>query len=346
MKMITVSENAKIFSNVRIGDAVEQIKEVAFQYPDSVIRVMPDYHVGKGCTIGLTMHLKEPIKSINPELVGVDIGCGVLSYKIQQNIDLPDLDDFIHKSIPAGHHCGEYREDMVQFLEQLHCYDELYLVERLASQLGTLGGGNHFIEVDEDEQHNQYITVHSGSRNIGKQVCDIYRWKFFCGEDFWEDYVHDLHIVQQFAHMNRAAILDKIVEHFGLTVVTVIESVHNYFDGTYVRKGAIDASLGKLCIIPLNMRDGTIIGVGRGNEDWNCSAPHGAGRVLSRAQARKRVSLEDFRDSMQGIYTTTCNNHTIDESAFAYKPVEEILDVIGDTISITEIIRPVYNFKG
>lgn len=341
--MIECYHNAKIFSNVRIENAVQQIQETAKKYPNSVIRVMPDYHVGSECTIGLTMKTTTPV---SPRLVGADIGCGVLSFKIKEHLDLQQLDDFIRKNIPAGFNVGELDESILDFLHYLFCFEHLTKVERLASAVGSLGSGNHFIEVEQDEEGYQYLTVHTGSRNLGIQVSEYYSKLFDNQEPFWDDYVYDLGLVQYYASKNRYKILDKIVRNFNLDLLDIIESTHNYFDGIYVRKGAINASKGKRVIIPMNMRDGVILGIGKGNEDWNCSAPHGAGRILSRKQANAQVKLEDFQKSMEGIYTTTCNQNTIDEACFAYKPIQEILDVIGDTITVDKVIKPIYNFKG
>lgn len=341
--MIDVYHNAKIFSNVRIENAVQQIQETAQKYPNSVIRVMPDYHVGSECTIGLTMKTTTPV---SPRLVGSDVGCGVLSFKLNANLDLQQLDDFIHTNIPFGFNVGEPNENVLEFLHNLKCFEHLTKVERLSAGVGSLGSGNHFIEVEQDEEGYQYLTVHTGSRNLGIQVSEYYSKLFDNGEEFWDDYVNDLKITQYYAVRNRQKILGDICKHFKLKPLEIIESVHNYFDGLFVRKGAIDASKGKKVIIPMNMRDGVIIGTGLGNEEWNFSAPHGAGRILSRKEAKEQVKLEDFQKSMEGIYTTTCNEKTIDEACFAYKPIQEILDVIGETITVDKVIKPIYNFKG
>ena len=341
--MIECYHNAKIFSNVRIENAVQQIQETAKKYPNSVIRVMPDYHVGSECTIGLTMKTTTPV---SPRLVGADIGCGVLSFKIKEHLDLQQLDDFIHKNIPVGFNVGEPNEKVLEFLHGLRCFEHLTKVERLSAGVGSLGSGNHFIEVEQDEEGYQYLTVHTGSRNLGIQVSEYYSKLFDNQEPFWDDYINDLKMTQYYAERNRQKILFDICIGLNLSILDIIESVHNYFDGLFVRKGAIDASKGKRVIIPMNMRDGVILGTGLGNEEWNFSAPHGAGRILSRKQAKTQVKLEDFQKSMEGIYTTTCNQNTIDEACFAYKPTQEILDVIGETITVDKVIKPIYNFKG
>ena len=272
--------------------------------------------------------------------------CGVLSFKIKEHLDLQPLDDFIHKNIPVGFNVGEPNEKVLEFLHGLRCFEHLTKVERLSAGVGSLGSGNHFIEVEQDEEGYQYLTVHTGSRNLGIQVSEYYSKLFDNQEPFWDDYINDLKMTQYYAERNRQKILFDICIGLNLSILDIIESVHNYFDGLFVRKGAIDASKGKRVIIPMNMRDGVILGTGLGNEEWNFSAPHGAGRILSRKQAKTQVKLEDFQKSMEGIYTTTCNQNTIDEACFAYKPIQEILDVIGETITVDKVIKPIYNFKG
>jgi tRNA-splicing ligase RtcB len=396
--------SAKIFTdNVEVS-AQSQIMELLNQefIKNSKIRIMPDVHAGAGCTIGTTMTIQDKIV---PNLVGVDIGCGMLVYMLgNKDINLEQLDNFIRKNIPSGHNFNEkiIYNSISKDLEKLRCYKHLRNSGQLFEKsIGSLGGGNHFIEVDIDNDGNKYLIVHSGSRNLGKQVCEYYqkvaydkltqldagyaqavkdltneyiksgkqkqisdaiialrkKYKkevkinrdlaYVEGEDF-DNYLHDMRIVQYYAHINRFIMLQIIVKNLSISPFDLFETVHNYIgfgDDTILRKGAISALNGERVLIPMNMADGCIIGIGKGNEDWNCSAPHGAGRILSRAQARQQIDVGDFKKAMEGVYTTSVSYNTVDESPMAYKPMQEILDNIGDTIAVEKIIKPIYNFK-
>lgn len=393
----------KIFTTNIEGKALEQINTLASQkaFDNSKIRIMPDVHAGKGCVTGFTADLGD---KVIPNIVGVDIGCGVLcTYLGNIDIDLKELDNFIKKEIPLGknvHSSSQYSSIIEEdILKKLYCYNELKEIDHLTKSLGTLGGGNHFIELDIDEDNNKYLLIHTGSRNLGKQVATIYQHKAneyiesckdnevslqkeslireykatgrekeiynglqslktslndkyppkdlsYLEGDLRDKYLHDMKLCQVFASLNRAEIKNKICKFLNLTNVQDIESVHNYIDNdNMVRKGAISAHKGKQVVIPLNMRDGVILGVGKGNEDWNNSAPHGAGRLLSRAEARKSIKLEEFQESMQGIYSTSIDYSTIDESPMAYKDMNEILYLIKDTVDIKKILHPIYNVK-
>lgn len=364
--------SAKVFiDNVDTG-TIGQIIELCNQEfaKDSKIRIMPDCHVGAGCTIGTTMTITDKIV---PNLVGVDIGCGVSCYTLGKiAIDFKKLDKFINESIPSGFNVNlESQLEFKDYLEKLRCLDGLSKsIDFFERSLGTLGGGNHFIEVNKDDDGAYYVTVHSGSRNLGKQVAEYYQKKAieYCTEkykdldekkpkdalcylegDLMQDYLHDMNIVQIYATFNRQFMIFKILRHLGLNPFEVkgIESVHNFIDieNMILRKGAIPAEKGQMVIIPLNMKDGSIIGIGKGNEDWNCSAPHGAGRVLGRGQAKRELDLDYFRNMMKGIYTTSVNESTLDESPQAYKPMDWILSNIKDTVEVATIIEPVYSFK-
>lgn len=414
--------NLKIFTNNIEQSAKEQIDLLLEQeaFKDCKIRIMPDVHAGAGCVIGFTGDLGD---KVIPNIVGVDIGCGMLCVNLHNiDIDLVKLDKVINKYIPAG--MNVYEKPLKSFdFTKLYCYKELKNVDGwLEKSLGTLGGGNHFIEIDVDDENDKYLVIHTGSRNLGKQVCEIYQEKAikYCsyekemkeekqkiikeykeqgrekeiqnklieinkkysgktklpkelcyleGKDR-EDYLHDMKLCQEFAVLNRIAIAMRIFEkyfecHFiGSSNKKIIvnvclegcepkyefgffESVHNYinFNDNIIRKGSISARLYEKVIIPMNMRDGCIIGVGKGNEDWNYSAPHGAGRTMSRNVARQVLNIEDYEKSMNGIYTTSVNEQTIDEAPMVYKPMEEILEYIKETVDVEKIIKPIYNFK-
>lgn len=359
---------------------------------------MPDVHAGAGCVIGFTADLGD---KVIPNIVGVDIGCGMLTVELGQiDIDYAQLDEVIHTHIPSGRNVHAAATYPVKTMKQLYCYDALKNKDRIRCSLGTLGGGNHFIETDEDIAGNKYLVIHSGSRNLGKQVADYYQKvavdnlygtndlaqaqneliaslkaqgrereisgaidelhksykaktvdipKELCyleGENRL-NYLHDMKICQEFAVANRAMMADIICRHMHWAPVSSFETIHNYIEHetNMVRKGAISAKFSERVLIPINMRDGCIIGIGKGNEEWNCSAPHGAGRLMSRAKAKANISLDDFEASMEGIYTTSVNQSTLDESPMAYKSMDEILENIRDTIWVECIIKPVYNFK-
>ena len=394
----------KIFTNNIEQEAVDQIELLLAQdaFKDCKVRIMPDVHAGKGCVIGFTADLGE---KVIPNIVGVDIGCGMLCVSLgQTDIDFEKLDNVIRSYVPSGRDVHEGRIIRFDELQELKCYRELRDTKRLERSIGTLGGGNHFIEVDVAEDGYKYLVIHTGSRNLGKQVADYYQnlaFELMSGKDklyeeqdrlikeyksagrkseiqsaiaelhrnfkavnpnipkdlcyledkYREDYLHDMRICQKFAYINRVMIAQIICNHMGWGVDAdmpdYFECIHNYIDhdSNIVRKGAISAKYGEKVLIPINMRDGCIIGTGKGNEDWNCSAPHGAGRVMSRTKAKELVSLEEFEKSMDGIYTTSVNQSTIDESPMAYKTLDEIVENIKDTVDVLAIIKPVYNFK-
>lgn len=382
----------KIFTNNIEEKAKEQIDLLIAQqaFSDSKIRVMPDVHAGKGCVIGFTADLGD---KVIPNIVGVDIGCGVLCVSLGNiDINFEKLDSVIREFVPSGRNVHNKIQSNKTRLEELYCFSELQNFEWLFKSMGTLGGGNHFIEIDIDDDNNKYLLIHTGSRNLGKQVAEIYQNiaiehclskkdiitavinslksqgkqneiektiqeikkinrglpKELCYLEYGmrEEYLHDMYICQQFAVCNRSKIADIILEKLDIHPKKSFESVHNYIGSdNIVRKGAISAKESEKVVIPLNMRDGCILGVGLGNEDWNNSAPHGAGRKMSRMSARNTLSLGKFKDSMTGIYTTCVNQDTIDESPQAYKDSSDIITVIGETVKIEKIIKPVYNFK-
>ncbi len=306
---------------------------------DAIIHVMPDTHAGKGCVIGLTQTIHN---HLTPNLVGVDIGCGMLTLTLKDKIDVKEF--IAHcKRIPVGFQIHKQQIDFD--LSKLHC--PLPSVDYALNSLGSLGGGNHFIELNEANDQ-QYIVIHTGSRNLGIQVCQYHQPKkdilgCISGARM-QDYLEDMHICQAYASCNRQVIAKLLAFDY----VDSFETVHNYisFEDMILRKGAIAASQGKRVLIPMNMRDGSIIGIGKGNQAWNYSAPHGAGRALSRSQAKKEISLQQFQEAMQGIYSETVGLSTIDESPFAYKNTHEILDQIGETVDITTHLKVLANFKG
>jgi len=331
----------------------------------SQIRIMPDAHSGAGCTIGTTMTITDKIV---PNLVGVDIGCGMETVKLKvDNIDLEKLDRVIHAYIPAGF---DIRKTPHKYVKEIHL-DELKCLrhinqDRAVLSIGTLGGGNHFIEVDRDEDGKLYLVVHSGSRNLGKQAAEYYQnlaykelkekkrtqitkaLAYVSGESF-DHYLHDMRIIQRYADLNRKAIISEILRYMGLEreIEEQFTTIHNYIDTemNILRKGAVRALHGEKLLIPINMRDGSLICVGKGNPDWNYSAPHGAGRLMSRSKAKEMLKLDDFIKSMEGIFSTTVNRSTIDEASMAYKPMEEIMANIKDTVDVVKVIKPIYNFK-
>lgn len=396
----------KIFTENIEPEALNQIYTLVKQpaFADCKVRIMPDVHAGAGCVIGFTADLGD---KVIPNIVGVDIGCGMLTVELGNiEIDYAALDSAIRKRIPSGRNVHDGRCVRFDEIQQLRCFRELKDTKRLERSIGTLGGGNHFIEVDVDpENGKKYLIIHTGSRNLGKQVAEYYQHlavEIMQGKDelyakqeqliaeyeaqgrrneiqsaikelhrkfnpnplgipkelcyltgkYREDYLHDMEICQHFASVNRYDIANRIVGNlFGCDIayfgLPMFETIHNYieFGTNMVRKGAISAKAGEPLLIPINMRDGCIIGRGKGNEDWNCSAPHGAGRIMSRSKAKELVSLEEFEDSMKGIFTTSVGQSTIDEAPMVYKPMEEIVENIADTVEIVSIIKPVYNFK-
>lgn len=404
-------KDLKIFTNNIEDEAVKQIDELLEQEPfkDCKVRIMPDVHAGKGCVIGFTADLGN---KVIPNIVGVDIGCGMLCVELgNMALDFEKLDKSIIENIPSGRNIREQKLIDFEKINELYCLRELKESNKFNKAIGTLGGGNHFVEIDVDDENNKYLVIHTGSRNLGKQVADYYQNlavelcsgkeemykkkekiiktykeqgkkseiqealkelekeyknnkpnlpKDLCYlENRYRDmYLHDMKICQEYASLNRLHIAKEILmNYFQLTYVPEIdyppimnnrfETIHNYisFEDNIVRKGAISAKKGEKVLIPINMRDGSIIAVGKGNKDWNQSAPHGAGRIMSRIKAKETFTLDEFEKSMKGIYTTSVSVETIDEAPFVYKPMQEIIDNIQDTVEIKKIIKPIYNFK-
>ncbi len=395
--------DAKIFAKDLEDGARDQIVELLNQdfSKGSKIRIMPDVHQGMGCVIGFAGEMGDKVV---PNIVGVDIGCGMLTVELGNvNIDLEKLDKIIRENIPYGTKVHGNRKFEFDRLKDLYIYRQLKDTRRLEKSIGSLGGGNHFIEVGVDSKDNKYLVLHSGSRNLGKQVAEVYQRlavdlcsgkedyfkrkeeliesykekgkksklktelnnlkkeykdsepnypKHLCylSGEFRDRYLHDMKISQEYASVNRKSMAGIILSKlFGrnLDDFNYFETVHNYinFDDNIIRKGSISAYKDEKVLIPINMRDGSILAVGKGNPDWNYSAPHGAGRLLSRTQAKEDLSLDKFIDSMDGIYSTSVHKGTLDESPFAYKPIEDILEFIGETVEVLDIIRPIYNFK-
>lgn len=392
--------NLKIFTDNIEESAKKQINTLLSldAFKDCKVRIMPDVHAGAGCVIGFTADLGD---KVIPNIVGVDIGCGMLTTELlDKDIDFQRLDRYIKQNIPSGLNVHQGSNYVVfDKLKELYCYDHLRNVDWLERSLGTLGGGNHFIEVDRHERSNRYyLVIHTGSRNVGYQVAEYYqhiavesmkgnikiseerkklveKYKaegrekeiegavkelskqiksiqypkelcYLTGE-YRERYLHDMKICQEFAVANRKMIADTIISKMGWTVVNRFETIHNYIDleSNIVRKGAISAKRGEMLLIPINMRDGSIIGIGKGNEDWNFSAPHGAGRLMSRKEAKRTLTVGEFKRTMEGIYTTTVGFDTLDEAPMAYKPMDEIIENIEPTVEIIYVIKPAYNFK-
>lgn len=392
IEIIGKYNTAKIFTDNIDDGAIAQIKELCNQefVENSIIRIMPDAHSGAGCTIGTTMTISDKIV---PNLVGVDIGCGMETIKLKQRrLDLEKLDKIIYESIPSGFQIRKKQHKYAENIDfdRLACKNHVNL-NRARLSIGTLGGGNHFIEVNKDKDDTLYLVVHSGSRHLGKQAAEYYQklgykelvdkynqrlgiinelkqegkeqeiqdeieklnntkinkqLAYLEGENF-NNYLNDMKIIQQYAVYNRKAIVDEIITRMGLEVQEQFTTIHNYIDlnSMILRKGAISAQKEEKVLIPINMRDGSLICIGKGNKDWNYSAPHGAGRLMSRRQAKETITLDEFKKSMKGIYSTTVNKSTLDECALAYKPIDEIINNIQDTVEIIDIIRPVYNFK-
>lgn len=389
---------AVCYAKVIEQEAIEQIRRMCYYAltEGSRIRIMPDVHAGKGCTIGTTMTVTD---KVCPNIVGVDIGCGMYTVKLgETELDLEKVDEVCH-FIPSGMNVWEGRTERFD-LTALRCYRSLRDAKRLERSLGTLGGGNHFIEIDRASDGTFYLVIHSGSRNLGKQVAEIYQQlavdlhmgkeeyyrqreeiirtykeagrrgeiqkalkdlhrdyeaqDLLVPEDicwlygsFLDDYLHDVEICQSFARRSRERMAEIILERTGMSALEAFHTIHNYIDTEemILRKGAIAAHAGEKVLIPINMRDGSVIAVGKGNPEWNYSAPHGAGRVMSRTKAKNSLDMEAYRAAMEGIYTTSVNEDTIDEAPMAYKSLEDIIDVIRESVDVIDIMKPVYNFK-
>lgn len=386
------------YANIIEDGAIEQIRRMC-DYAlteGSKIRIMPDVHAGKGCTIGTTMTITD---KACPNIVGVDIGCGMYTVKInEKDLDFAKIDEACHY-IPSGMNVWEGRKEHFD-MTGLKCYRYLKDSRRLERSLGTLGGGNHFIEIDKASDGTFYLVIHSGSRNLGKQVAEYYQQlaidlhmgkeEYFKKRDeiiatykaegrrseiqtalqelknsfetqnllipndicwlygtFLDDYLHDVEVCQKFAKRSRELMAEILFERTGLTAGESFHTIHNYIDTDemILRKGAIAAHKGEKILIPINMRDGVVLATGKGNPEWNYSAPHGAGRLMSRSQAKENLSMEAYRVAMEGIYTTSVNEKTLDEAPMAYKSLEDIIDVIKDSVDIIDIMKPVYNFK-
>ena len=386
------------YAKVIEDGAIEQIRRMCdYDLTEgSKIRIMPDVHMGKGCTIGTTMTV---LDKACPNIVGVDIGCGMYTLRLNAaELDFGQIDEAC-RFIPSGMNVWEGRKERFD-LTRLRCYRSLRDSRRLERSLGTLGGGNHFIEIDRAADGVHYLVIHSGSRNLGKQVAEIYQQlavdlhmgkeEYFKQRDeiirtykeagrrseiqgvlkelkknfetkclevpadicwlygsFLEDYLHDVEICQEFARRNREMMASVILMKTGMSADGAFHTIHNYIDTQemILRKGAIAAHEGEKVLIPINMRDGSVIAIGKGNPEWNYSAPHGAGRVLSRKEAKESLDMEEYRAAMEGIYTTSVNEKTIDEAPMAYKSLGDIIDVIRESVDVMDVMKPVYNFK-
>nr|WP_314506713.1 RtcB family protein [uncultured Lachnoanaerobaculum sp.] len=386
------------YARVVEDEAIEQIRRMCNYIitEGSRIRIMPDVHAGKGCTIGTTMTIND--KAV-PNIVGVDIGCGMYTVKLGNiDIDFEKVDEAAHY-IPSGMDVWDGRQERFD-LTKLKCYRYLRDSRRLERSLGTLGGGNHFIEIDETSDGCKYLIVHSGSRNLGKQVAQYYQrlatnldrgydtylekrdeiirtykeqgrkseiqtalkelhWQVYESETsmpddlcyvsgkYLEEYLYDVEICQNFAKRNRELMAEIILERTAMTSLEAFHTIHNYIDvdEMILRKGAIAAHNGEKVLIPINMRDGSVLAVGKGNPEWNYSAPHGAGRLMSRTAAKNNLSLDEYKEMMRGVYSTSINESTLDEAPMAYKRLEDIIDVIKESVDIIEVMKPIYNFK-
>lgn len=389
---------AVCFASLVESEAIEQIRRMCdYDFTEgSRICIMPDVHAGKGCTIGTTMTVTD--KAV-PNVVGVDIGCGMYTVNLGKTaIDFEKFDEAAHK-LPSGTMVWEGRREHFD-LTGLRCYRSIKNSSRIEKSLGTLGGGNHFIEIDEASDGTRYLVIHSGSRNLGKQVAEIYQSQaieqhkgdtdyfaereriirsykeqgrrreiaavlrkmeaqrrklipdmpedlcYVSGQCF-DDYIHDVEICQRFAARNREIMAEVLLKLTGLTAGEAFHTIHNYIDTDemILRKGAIAAHKGEKVLIPINMRDGSVLAVGKGNPDWNFSAPHGAGRVFSRSRAKATLSMEEYLECMKDVYTTSVNPRTLDEAPMAYKSLGDIIDVIRESVDVIDIMKPVYNFK-
>lgn len=403
MREITGQYNsAKVYSDILEDNCIEQIRGLLDLevFKDAQVRIMPDCHAGASCVIGFTADLGD---KIIPNIVGVDIGCGMLTVELGKvTIDYEKLDQIIRAKVPFGRNVNTGRLMKFPELQEMRCYRELKDSKAIERAIGSLGGGNHFIEIDEDEEGNEYLVIHTGSRQLGKQVAEYYQkiarglhtgwgplWEqeeqikkeykaagrraeisealkelhrnfhqtapdmpldyCFLTGTYTQDYLHDMKICQKYADENRKMIAKNIIETYGLEPVSAFTTVHNYIDhdSNIIRKGAVSAKAGEKLLIPINMRDGSLLCVGKGNEDWNCSAPHGAGRLYSGKDAESKFTLEEYEKAMReaGIYSTSIDQSTLDECPMAYKGMKDIVDHIGPTAEIMKVLRPVYNFK-
>lgn len=397
--------SCKVFTDMCEQSAISQLTTMMSQkcIEDNKVRIMPDVHSGRGCVIGTAMTVSDKVV---PFMIGVDIGCGVSVVKLKEKrIDLPKLDSVIRKYIPSGSYEGDIMRDTRHSMTSDLRIDDLAMIGKRHAKVkldkaflscGTLGGGNHFIEVDRDEDGCLYLVIHSGSRLLGVEVCNYYQQEAFtryteqdyvkaykkilidveprqrsieiaklskrrtellrtdipyefsyCEGDLLNDYLHDIGIVQEFASLNRKIMVNIILKKMKLHSVDMFDTVHNYIDLEHkiLRKGSVSAQKDERLIIPMNMRDGSLLCIGKGNADWNYSAPHGAGRCMSRSEAKDSVSVSEYKASMRGIFSTSVGRGTIDESPMAYKPMRSIVDNIKDTVDIVKVIKPVYNFK-
>ena len=401
---------AKLFTDTADDATIAQVTNLMNQpsVSGSKVRIMPDCHAGAGCVIGTTMTITD---KVIPNLVGVDIGCGMLATKLkEQRIDLPKFDSTSQAEIPAGMKMRKVPHSLAEEIDvkELACYKKINCKvseEVFRLSLGTLGGGNHFWELDKDEAGSIWLVVHTGSRRSGKDVAEYYqrqayehlnmtgekykemlskkrkeyigqlkregkekeissllpKWEekqkkpdisvpyevAWCEGKLFDDYIHDMKIMQEYARLNRRIITEVILKKCKLHAVDQFETVHNYIDTDkmILRKGSVSAGAGEKLLIPINMRDGALICIGKGNDDWNQSAPHGAGRLMSRSEAKNSISMKEYKEAMAGIYTTSVNKGTLDESPMAYKPIDEIVKNIEPTADIISHIRPIYNFK-
>ena len=388
--------DAKVYTDIIESTAIGQITQLCNQpvSEGSRIRIMPDVHAGAGCTVGTTMTITD---KVIPNIVGVDIGCGMEAVRLKEkHIEVQQLDKLIYRAIPSGFAIREKPHRYIGKIDltELCCYDRIDHL-RAEKSIGTLGGGNHFIEADKGEDGAIWIVIHSGSRHLGVEVAKYYQEEAYrrlnkssqkeideliarlkaegkeksiqseikklantkttnvpkhlayCEDELFEQYIHDMKIVQEFAMINRQAMMDEIIKGMGLHVTDSFTTIHNYIDmeNMILRKGAVSAQAGERLLIPINMRDGSLICTGKGNPDWNYSAPHGAGRLMSRSEAKQSFTVSEYKKQMQGIYTTSVNSGTLDECPMAYKSMEDIVSCIGDTVEINEVIKPIYNFK-
>ncbi len=355
---------AKVFVDELDPNAKTQIEGMLNEVisENTKIRIMPDVHVGKGSVIGTTMRIQDKVV---PNLVGVDIGCGLIVMRLKDRvIDFKTLDQIIKRHIPSGFNIRRSTHQNVNKvdLDDLICKNHVDL-ERARLSIGTLGGGNHFIEVNEDENYEKYLVIHSGSRNLGKQVAehyqnlaikyakehkiDIPRDLAYLENQLMKDYLHDMNIIQKYAYTNRETMAEIIVKHMRFEVLETFQTIHNYIDLEHkiLRKGAVSAQKDERFIIPFNMADGSVILKGLGNPDWNFSAPHGAGRVMSRAQARRHLKLKDYQTRVGNVFTTSVSHHTIDEAPQVYKNPKDILKQVKDTAIVEKHLKAIYNFK-